>query len=164
MVRTAQPPASHVRAIRRPIGLTPKGGGRSSRPNHALTCVVTVSGAVRSGRVRRSSSEPLALSLFPGANPLGGISNVVGVFQTLSSRARLGLPRRTPPVGFVRRGPLRSGSAGSHSASSLHGGRFEPELSPGPDAPASRPRPSREIAAPLPHCRRRRPSTASSGR
>ena len=28
--------------LRRRIGLTPEVGGRSSRPNHALTCVVTV--------------------------------------------------------------------------------------------------------------------------
>ncbi len=44
----AQPPASHVSATRvsatrARIGLTPEVGGRSSRTNHALTCVVTTS-------------------------------------------------------------------------------------------------------------------------
>ena len=38
------------------IGLTPKVGGRSSRSNHALTCVVTLSQPARSGGVRREVS------------------------------------------------------------------------------------------------------------
>ena len=53
VVRTGSlQPRTSVRPLQR-IGLTPEAGGRSSRPYHALTCVVTPGQPARSGGVRR---------------------------------------------------------------------------------------------------------------
>ena len=79
----AQPPTSHVRAIRRRIGLTPEVGGRSSRPNHALTCVVTVGALVRSGGVRRVVSYLIVGGRYADAEPV--LREGLAILQTVRS-------------------------------------------------------------------------------
>ena len=57
----AQPPTSHVSAIRVRIGLTPEVGGRSSRPNHALTRSSSFCGKLAILDKIVSSDRPLPL-------------------------------------------------------------------------------------------------------